>query len=72
MNKLKLLVLDIQNFTITGKEKAVVAFIVASVGSYLTQHGLTTKDLLDLAILKDVALGVVAHALVYFTTNTER
>lgn len=61
----------IKDFVITGKEKAVVAFIVATVGSYIVQNGLTLKEILSWHGVWALAVGVISHLTVYFTTNSE-
>ena len=50
------------------KQKAVVAFIVAAIGSYIVKHGIS----LDVTVgdaLQSIVAGVVAHISVYFTRN---
>jgi putative flippase GtrA len=60
----------IKDFTITSKEKAVAAFVVGTVSSYMSQNGLTYKDLLTWSALWALACGVVSHAVVYWVSNT--
>ena len=69
-SKLKSLFEAVRNFTITSKEKAVAAFVAASVSSYMAQNGLTYHDLLTWSALWALVCGVVAHAVVYFTRNS--
>lgn len=57
-------------YLVSGKEKALVAGVVGAVGAYLTQNGLTLKDVLSKAGFHALVVGVVAHLLVYFTTNS--
>lgn len=59
----------LRHFAITNKQKAVVAFIASSVGSYLVQNGLTLKDVASVSGLQSLAVGVATHMFVYFTTN---
>lgn len=60
----------VKDFVITSKEKAAVAFLVAAVGSYLAQNGLTVADVWSRHGLQALAVGVVTHLFVYFTSNT--
>ena len=71
LNRLKQLGRRLREVVITSKEKAVVAFLVTAVSSYCQQNGLTWHDLLTWSAVRALALGVLAHLLVYLTTNTE-
>jgi hypothetical protein len=54
---------------IVSKEKAVVAFVVATVASLALKHGLTL-DVSAQTALTSLLVGVIAHVSVYFTRNT--
>lgn len=59
----------ITHFTITAKEKAVVAFISSTVGSYMVQNGLTIHALTTKSAVWSLIVGVVTHQFVYWTSN---
>lgn len=54
---------------IVGNEKALAAFVVAAVASFVARHGLKL-DVNALAYVQAVVIGLIAHFSVYFTTNT--
>lgn len=54
---------------VVGNEKAVTAFIVAAVGSFIARHGLTLNAS-ALAYLQAVVLGAIAHGAVYLKANS--
>lgn len=54
---------------VVGKEKAVVAFIVASLTAFTVKHGFTLDVTLQ-AIIQSVLYGILAHIAVYSTHNT--
>ena len=60
------------HFTITTKEKAVYAFVVASVGSYMAQSGLTWHQVLSTSGAKALIVGVLTHQLVYWVENSTK
>lgn len=62
----------IKDFILTSKEKAVAGFFAGAIGAYLVQNGLTVKDIWSVHGLQSLAVGVVTHIFVYFTTNTGR
>lgn len=53
---------------VKGKEKAIAAFVVAAVGSFLSRHGLKF-DVNALSYLQAVVIGLIGHIAVYFTSN---
>lgn len=70
LNLLTALVKRVRSFVLTGKEKAVVGFVVGAIGAYLAQSGLTVDQVLSQSGLKALAVGVATHILVYFSTNS--
>lgn len=58
------------NFLVVGKEKAVVAFLVTAVGTYLAKHGWNVDNVTLTNVVSALVYGVVAHLAVYVTTNT--
>lgn len=53
---------------VAKKQKAIAAFLVGAVGSFVAKHGLT----LDASLVNYVqafVVGVLAHAGVFFTSN---
>ena len=53
---------------VTGKEKAIVAFLVATIGSFVAKHGVTLDMTLGQA-LQALIVGLVAHVSVFLTAN---
>lgn len=60
-----------RDFVVTGKEKAVCSFLVASVGSYVVQNHVSLHSVLSVYGLKALVLGVIAHQMVYWVQNSE-
>lgn len=71
LNKIKGLVAKAKKFVLTSKEKAVGAFVVTFVSTYLGQNGLTVKDLLHKTTLLPLGGAVVAHLVVWLLTNSQ-
>lgn len=53
---------------VSGKQKAIVAFVVATVGTYVARHGWTLNMTLGQAV-QALCVGVIAHVGVYFKAN---
>jgi hypothetical protein len=71
LTKIKELVTKVRDFTLTAKEKAAVAAVVTFLSNYLTQNGLTWKDLLTWSALHALAWAAVAHVCVWFVANSK-
>lgn len=61
-------VLHVCSVFIESKQKAIAAFVVAAVGSFIARHGLTLNASAA-SFLQSAALGLLAHASVYTTRN---
>lgn len=59
---------NLYELVVVGKEKAVVAFIVGAVGSFVARHGLTL-DMTLKDVLESACYGLIGHGSVYFTRN---
>lgn len=53
---------------IVGKQKAIAAFLVGAVGTFVARHGLTL-DATAASYLQALVVGALAHGSVYFTRN---
>jgi hypothetical protein len=56
------------SLVVTGKQKAVMAFFAAAVGSFVARHGFTLDMSLGNA-LQALLLGALAHLGVYLKSN---
>lgn len=68
--QLKRIISKLNNAVIVGKEKAVYAFVVSTIGTYLAQSGLTIDQVLSWHGLNALVVGVATHFFVYQATNT--
>ncbi len=69
MSFLKNLYKRLYALVISGKQKAVGAFLVGTIGSYLVSHGLTLQHLNGKTSLQALLVGVASHLVVYFKKN---
>jgi hypothetical protein len=59
---------QLYTLVVVGKQKALVAFVVATVGSYVARHGWTLNMTLGEA-LQSLFIGLVAHLSVFTKRN---
>ena len=65
---IKLTALNLYKTLTIGKQKAITAFVVAAVGTYVSRHGWKLNMTLSQA-LQALVVGAVAHVSVYTTRN---
>lgn len=70
LRKLKQLVRKLKDFTITGKEKAVAAFLYSGVTAYMAENHLHFGDLWSIKTLIALVVAVAGHQVVYWLSNS--
>lgn len=68
MKTIKNIISKLYKLIVSGKQKAVIAFVIATVGTYVARHGWTLNSSL-LSDLQALGVGVLAHIGVYFKKN---
>ncbi|MGH7240842.1 MAG: hypothetical protein ACREGB_00935, partial [Candidatus Saccharimonadales bacterium] len=66
---MKKMFLKLWNFAVVGKQKAVVAFFVTAISTYVAKHGWTLDHATLTNLVSSVVYGAIAHATVYWKTN---
>lgn len=54
---------------VLGKQKAITAFLIAGVGTYIGQNGLSLSQFASNKTLFALAVAVIAHIAVYYKKN---
>lgn len=68
--EVKYLANAVYQLVVVGKEKAVVAFVVAAVVPFVARYGVTL-NVSNVALLQALLFGVLAHLAVYFAPNSK-
>lgn len=71
LNSIKGIFKKLKDLTITSKEKAAAAFVVSSVATYMSENGLTYKQILTKHGLIALVVGIVVHQATFWTTNSQ-
>lgn len=69
MKSIKGQIMKLYSFIVSGKQKAITAFVIGGVGTYLAQNGFNLNNFFSKKTIWAIVVAVAAHLGVYYKKN---